>query len=100
MTTTGSWDKWFKDRKWRVLEECSGTATVRGIAVKFRRGVFDIIPGKNGGAFRSPLSTNLGRHGLVLQETNADGSLDIPGSRAVFGESAVKRARAEYGAVW
>jgi hypothetical protein len=104
VSSNGTWDKWFSGRKWRVAEEVTGTTKLRGIAVTFRRGVFDVAAtggrDNQGGAFRSPLSTNLGRHGILLQETNADGSRDIPGSRAAFGDAAVKRARAEYGAIW
>ncbi len=97
MSSTGSWDELFKGRYWRVAEEVSGAIEQDGCQVTFRRGVFAVAAP---GAFRSLLSTNLGRRGVLLQETDPTWSVDIPGSRAVFGEPAVKRAREEYGAVW
>lgn len=97
MSSTGSWEEWFSGRKWRVAEEVTGTVEHDGVEVEFRRGVFTIAPP---GAFRSALSTNLGRKGLLLQETDASGEHDVPGSRAVFGSAAVARARENFGAVW
>jgi hypothetical protein len=100
MSTTDRWDELFLTRKWRVGEEFTGTATRRGrkgpVSAQFSRGNFTIT----GGAYRSPLSTNLGRHGVLLVETNADGSADIPGSRLAVGAAAVTKARQQYGAVW
>lgn len=102
MSTTNKWAELFSGRKWRVLEEASGQVTRvasggSAVTVTFWRGAFTVSPP---GSFCSPLSTNKGRRGLVLQETDQAGSGDIPGSRIVVGEPAVKRARAEFGAVW
>lgn len=98
MSSTGTWDEWFGNgRKWRVAEEVTGQVKQNGLTVTFRRGRFEVA---RGGGFRSPLSTNLGRFGVLLQETDATGALDLPGSRAVFGEAAVKKAIEKYAAIW
>lgn len=104
MSTTDRWEELFGGgRKWRVAEEVTGTHTTRAVrgrpavTVVFNRGHFTVAAP---GAFQSPLSTNLGRNGVLLVETSADGSLDLPGSRLAVGAPAVKRARANYGAVW
>lgn len=107
MSTTGQWDELFGGgRKWRVAEEVTGTVTadgdtgagtLAGIPVKFDHGRFEL---PEGAAYRSLLSTNLGRRGVLLAETSADGSADVPGSRVAVGEPAVRRAREEYSAVW
>jgi hypothetical protein len=106
VSTTGMWDELFGGRKWRVAEELTGTVEVDGfcetdvipgVAVTFARGRFELPAGA---AFRSPLSTNLGRRGVVLQETSADGSADIPGARLAVGEGAVARAREQFSAIW
>lgn len=98
MATKGAWEELFGGgRKWRVAEELSGELTEAGFTVRFNRGRFEL---PSGAAFRSLLSTNLGRRGLVLTETNADGSADIPGSRIAVGEASVSRARTQFSAVW
>ncbi len=97
MATKGAWEELFGGRKWRVAEELTGELTEAGFLVKFSRGRFELPVGA---AFRSVLSTNLGRRGLVLVETNADGSDDIPGSQIAVGEAAVSRARTQFSAVW
>jgi hypothetical protein len=107
VSTTGQWDELFGGgRKWRVAEEVSGTVTadgdtgagiVAGIPVTFDRGRFEL---PEGAAYRSLLSTNRGRRGVLLAETSADGSTDVPGSRIAVGEPAVQRAREQYAAVW
>lgn len=97
MATKGTWEELFSGRKWRVAEEVSGEVTYRGYTVKFTRGRFEIPVGA---AFRSLLSTNLGRRGLLLVETNADGSADLPGPRIAVGEHSVSRARSQFSAVW
>jgi hypothetical protein len=100
VSTTGRWDELFKGRKWRVAEEVSGAAADPGqpeVPVTFERGRFEIPAGA---AFRSPLSTNLGRRGVLLQETDESGAADIPGSRIAVGESAVRKARSAFSAVW
>lgn len=98
MATTGTWEELFGGgRKWRVAEELTGEVPESGFTVKFARGRFELPAGA---AFRSPLSTNLGRRGVVLQETDADGATDVPGSRIAVGEAAVTRARKEFSAVW
>jgi hypothetical protein len=106
MATTRAWDELFGGgRKWRVAEELTGTAAADGLrggevvpaVVTFTRGAFELPAGC---AYKSLLSTNLGRRGVVLVETSADGALDVPGSRIAVGEPAVERARREYQAVW
>lgn len=106
MATTGTWDELFGGgRKWRVAEEMTGVVQARPadsprgrrVAVKFTRGHFEL---PEGAAFRSPLSTNLGRRGLVLQETDASGETDIPGSRVAIGNHAAERVREQYSAIW
>jgi hypothetical protein len=97
VSSTGSWEEWFAGRHWRVAEEVTGTVEQDGVQVTFTRGAFTIAPP---GAFRSALSTNLGRKGLLLQETDVTGAHDITGSRAVFGTSAVAKARERFGSVW
>ena len=98
MSTTGRWDELFSGRHWRVLEEAAGEVTQDGAVVQFRRGRFEVkTPGC---AYASPLSTNCALRGVVLQETDAAGSADIPGSRIAVGGPAVKAAREKYGAVW
>ena len=106
MSNKQAWETWFGTRRWRIGEEYTGTVavpgrTVRGrdnrIEVIFSRGRFEI---GEGGAFVSPISPNQGRRGFVLQEVKPDDGQDIPGSLAVFGEAAVKKARAEYEAIW
>jgi hypothetical protein len=94
------WETLFRDRKWRVAEEFTGTVRApgyRGIKVTFARGRFELPPGV---AFQSPVSTNMGRRGVLLVETSADGSSDLPGSRLTLGEAAVKKAREQFSAVW
>jgi hypothetical protein len=98
MATTGAWQELFgSGRKWRVAEEVSGEVKEAGFTVKFARGRFEL---PEGAAFRSLLSTNLGRRGLILVETSPDGSQDIPLSRIAVGEHSVARARKEFSAVW
>lgn len=99
MSTTDQWAKLFgHGRKWRVLEEATGTVQQGNAVVEFRRGHFEVrTPGF---AYASPMSTNLALRGIVLQETDDAGSDDIPGSRVSVGAPVVKRARTEFGAVW
>jgi hypothetical protein len=99
MSTTGRWDDLFgQGRKWRVLEEATGTVTQGGAVVEFTRGRFEVRT--PGWAYASPLSTNLALRGVVLQRTDESGEHDIPGERIAVGAPAVRKARAEYGAVW
>lgn len=98
MATKGTWEELFGGgRKWRVAEEVSGEVTEAGWTVRFDRGRFETPPGA---AYQSLLSTNLGRRGVVLQETDAAGAVDVPGSRIAVGEAAVSRARSQFSAVW
>jgi hypothetical protein len=98
MATTGAWQELFGGgRKWRVAEEVSGEVPVGPWRVTFARGRFELPAGA---AYRSLLSTNLGRRGVLLTETSPDGVTDIPGSRIAVGEPALKRAREEFSAVW
>ena len=98
MSTTGKWDELFgSGRKWRVAEELTGVLPDSGYDVLFDRGRFELPPGA---AFRSLLSTNLGRRGVILVETGDDGSTDFPASRIAVGTAAVDKARRDYGAIW
>jgi hypothetical protein len=102
VSSTGKWDEYFKGRHWRVAEELTGTVKIKVkggayIPVTFNRGAFRVAAP---GAFVSPLSTNKGRTGMVLQETDATGVTDIPGGRVAFGAPAVQKAREQYQAVW
>lgn len=102
MSSTGQWDAMFGDgQKWRVCEEVTGAIEQDGCTVTFDRGQFEITPlTERGGAYRSPLSTNLGRRGVLCVRTDAAGATDLPGTRQAFGAAAVERARKEFGAVW
>jgi hypothetical protein len=98
VSTTNQWQELFGNgRKWRVAEEVTGVLAERGYPVTFTRGRFELPVGA---AYRSLLSTNLGRRGVLLVETDGSGSQDVPGSRIAVGEAAVSRARTEFGAVW
>lgn len=103
MSTTDRWEELFRGRRWRVAEEVSGTVTIpkrRGIpevVITFSRGNFTVAAP---GAFQSPLSTNKGRAGVLLVETDDSGSRDFPGTRMAVGAPAVRKARQVYGAVW
>jgi hypothetical protein len=97
VSTTGQWEELFSGRKWRVAEEVTGTLRHDGVVVPFTRGRFELPVGA---AFRSLLSTNLGRRGVLLQETDAAGEHDIPGTRIAVGEGSVKLARKRFSAVW
>jgi hypothetical protein len=98
------WDELFSGRKWRVAEEVSGTVQQDGVTVTFDRGRFELpvqLPDNpDGAAFRSLLSTNLGRRGVLLQETDETGSSDVPGSRITVGTGSLQKAREQYAAVW
>jgi hypothetical protein len=98
MSTTGRWRELFAGRKWRVAEELTGTVLQDGAQVLFERGLFEILTAQH--AYESPLSTNKALRGTVLQETDATGQTDIPGSRIAIGTPAVRTARREYEAVW
>lgn len=104
MSTTNRWEELFGGgRRWRVAEEVTGTHVTRArrgvpaVTITFARGLFTVAAP---GAYLSPLSTNRGRNGVLLQETDVTGSADIPGSRLAVGAPAVSKAREQYGAVW
>lgn len=97
MSTLGTWDELFAGRKWRVAEELTGSVRHNKALVVFERGEFELPAGS---AFRSLLSTNMGRRGVILQETDATGETDIPGSRIAVGHKSVVKARQDYSAVW
>ena len=104
MSTTNMWEELFGNgRKWRVAEELTGDiAAAAGpgepeVLVRFDRGWFSM---QAPGAYRSPLSTNLGRRGVVLVETDDSGSVDCPGTRIAIGVHALRRARREHAAIW
>jgi hypothetical protein len=96
MAGNDKWDELFASRKWRVATEWTGyVAPDEGARITFDRGAFTIDPP---GGFRSPLSTNLGRVGILLQEVAPDGS-DVPDSLIPFGLPAVKTAREKFHAL-
>jgi hypothetical protein len=104
VSTTDRWEELFGGgRRWRVAEEVSGTVTIprrRGqpaVTITFTRGNFTVAAP---GAYQSPLSTNKGRTGVLLVETDDAGAADYPGTRMAVGAPAVKRAREKYGAIW
>jgi hypothetical protein len=104
MSTTGMWEELFgSGRKWRVAEELSGDELAPAgpgepeVLVRFDRGWFSM---EAPGAYRSPLSTNLGRRGVVLVETDDSGSSDFPRSRIAIGVHALRRARRDFAAIW
>lgn len=89
------WAEYFAARKWRVAEEVSGNTRVNGVKVYFAKGRFTV---EAPGAFRSPVSGNPGRIGVLLQEVGEDGA-DIADSLVPFGKPAVERARKEFNAI-
>lgn len=109
MSTLGDekWEELFGGRKWRVAEEVTGVVHADGfhdgalmqgsIRVTFASGRFEIEPP---GAYQSILSTNQGRRGVLLQETDASGATDIPGSRIAVGYIALGKARDRFAAIW
>jgi hypothetical protein len=101
VSTTNMWEELFGGgRKWRVAEELTGDApdpSQPGSVIRFDRGWFSMTEPY---AYRSPLSTNLGRRGVVLIRTDSSGSVDSPGSRIAIGTHALRRARLEFNAVW
>jgi hypothetical protein len=97
MSTLGTWDELFTGRKWRVAEELTGSVRHSRALVVFERGEFELPAGS---AFRSLLSTNMGRRGVILQETDETGETDIPGSRIAIGHKSLIKARQDYSAVW
>ena len=97
MSTLGTWDELFASRRWRVAEELTGSVRHNKALVVFERGEFELPVGS---AFRSLLSTNMGRRGVILQETDLEGTADIPRSRIAIGIKSLAKARADYSAVW
>lgn len=92
------WEQLFGARKWRRAEELTGRVRHDGAVVEFTRGEFAVLT--PGFAFRPPTSTNPGRTGVILVETDAEGTCDLPGSRIAVGKAAARRAAEQYGAVW
>jgi len=104
VSTTNMWEELFGlGQKWRVAEELTGDMLAPAgpgepdVLVRFDRGWFSM---QAPGAYRSPLSTNLGRRGVVLVRTDASGSVDCPGTRIAIGVHALRRARRDYSAIW
>ena len=92
----GKWDEYFGTRFWRVATEVSGTDESGGAKIVFDKGRFGIWPHAGlTGVFQSPLSTNKGRRGVLLQEVDGEGR-DIEGSVLPVGDRAFKRAQAEH----
>jgi hypothetical protein len=103
---SGKLEDWFGTRKWRVATEVSGEQSVQvpnqegeepltaEVVVIFRKGRFEV---GSPGSFSSPLGSR-GRVGVLLQEVGPDGK-DIEGSRSTWGESVVRRAKEEFGAI-
>lgn len=85
---------WFEGRRWRVMDELTGTVTVEGIAVAYDKGAFEI---DQPGGYVTPLG-NHGRRGYLVIETGPDGH-DLPVHAEAFGEATLRRASATYGLV-
>jgi hypothetical protein len=78
-------------RKWRVFTEATGEVTTpEGVTVTFDKGHFEIA---RPGVFQSPISFNVGRRGVLLQEVLA--GVDVHGSQAAVGEKVAVQARAD-----
>jgi hypothetical protein len=86
-------DAWFKDRRWRVAEEMTGTRTFQGATITYDSGEFWVDPPAK---FLTPLG-HPGRHGFVIVEVAPDGS-DLE-AKAAFGDTALKVAAERYGAI-
>jgi hypothetical protein len=85
---------WFEGRRWRVMDELSGTVTVGQVRIAYASGEFEIAPP---GVFVTPLG-HRGRRGIAIIETGEDGR-DIPGTSVAFGEATLRRASSAYGTV-
>ena len=84
---------WFEGRRWRVMDELSGTVAVGGIQVAYDRGAFEIA---QPGVYVTPLG-NRGRRGYLVIETGADGCEAL--LAVAFGEATLRRAQRDYGLI-
>jgi hypothetical protein len=85
---------WFEGRRWRVMDEVSGTVIVGGVQIDYANGEFEIA---SPGVYVTPLG-NRGRRGYLVIETDADGH-DLPAHAEAFGEATLRRALLTYGLV-
>lgn len=91
-----AFDKWFKDRRWRIATEYDGEEHVAGKPViNYVRGEFHVVPP---GKFETPLK-HKGRHGFILQEVDPETGADIEGSRTAWGIQVLRKAISQHGAV-
>jgi hypothetical protein len=86
-------DKWFKDRKWRVATERTGESRDGDVVVTYDHGEFLVA---EPGEFQTPLG-NRGRHGFLIQEVDPATGTDIEGSLAAFGLATLRNAAREHG---
>jgi hypothetical protein len=86
-------ESWFKDRRWRVMDEVTGAVNIAGVEYAYDHGSFEISPP---GAYVTPLG-HRGRKGILIIETE-DGR-DIAGTEAAFGETTLRRASAAFGTI-
>lgn len=86
---------WFSGRRWRVATEATCVRdTPDGDRVTYEQGEFWV---SEPAVYQTPLGRR-GRHGFILQEVDEAGS-DIPGSRAAFGATALRRAFDLFGSI-
>jgi hypothetical protein len=89
---------WFRDRRWRVMTEVSGTATLpeSECTITYDHGEFWI---GNPYLFRTPLGHN-GRHGFLLRELDPQTGADTSQiSMASFGHDVLVKAQERFGAI-
>lgn len=85
--------EWFQDRRWRVMDEASGSRMVSNVPVVYDQGKFTIPPGAK---FRTPLG-HAGRTGFLVMELDAMGQ--DTGNIATFGLAALRQAQDAYGLI-
>jgi hypothetical protein len=93
---TERFDSWFKDRRWRVLEEMSGQRERDGSTVIYDAGEFWVSwPG----IFQTPLG-HRGRHGFLIREVDPQTGADLePAVDVAFGFVTLSTAVERYQAV-
>lgn len=80
-------DAWFKNRRWRVCAEITGTKTMDGHRVYYFQGFFQVRPPAG---FVTPLG-RMGRSGYLITEVDDQGS-DLPGLAVPFGRIVLEKA--------
>jgi hypothetical protein len=89
---------WFRDRRWRIMDEISGQVTLpdSNVTVTYDHGEFWITEPF---LFRTPLGHN-GRHGFTLREVDPETGEDTDEiSMASFGRDVLVRAQQQFGAI-